>query len=78
MPQGDKSAYTAKQRREADHIADSYVKRGVSRKEAEERAWRTVNAHEGGGKESGAGRKNSRSEAAKKGWTTRRRNAAKK
>ena len=76
MPQGDKSAYTAKQRREADHIVESYVTRGVSRKEAEERAWRTVNAHEGGGKESGSGRSTSRSEAAKKGWATRRRKAA--
>ncbi|WP_114228507.1 MULTISPECIES: plasmid stabilization protein [Sphingomonas] len=77
MPQGDKSAYTAKQRREAQHIADNYVTSGTSRKEAEERAWRTVNAHEGGGKESGAGRKSSRSEAAKKGWETRRKQAGK-
>jgi plasmid stabilization system protein ParE len=76
MPQGDKSAYTAKQRREAEHIAEGYIKRGVSRNEAEERAWRTVNAHEGGGKNSGAGRKTSRSEAAKKGWETRRKRAA--
>jgi plasmid stabilization system protein ParE len=76
MPQGDKSAYTPKQRREAAHIADGYVKRGTSRKEAEERAWRTVNAHEGGGKASGSGRKTSRSEAAKKGWETRRKKAA--
>ena len=76
MPQGDKSAYTDKQRREAGHIADGYMKRGVGRKEAEERAWRTVNAHEGGGKESGSGRRTSRSEAAKKGWETRRKKAA--
>ncbi|URD59718.1 plasmid stabilization protein [Sphingomonas sp. KRR8] len=76
MPQGDKSAYTDKQRREAAHIADGYLKRGVSRKEAEERAWRTVNAHEGGGKENGSGRKSSRSEAAKKGWVTRRKRSA--
>jgi plasmid stabilization system protein ParE len=77
MPQGDKRAYTAKQRREAGHIADGYMKRGTSRQEAEERAWRTVNAHEGGGKASGSGRASSRSEAAKKGWETRRRNVAK-
>ena len=75
MPQGDKSAYTAKQRREADHIAQSYEKSGVGKKEAEARAWRTVNAHEGGGKNSGSGRKSSRSEAAKKGWDTRRKRA---
>ena len=77
MPRGDKSAYTDKQKREAQHIEESYEKRGVSKKEAEERAWRTVNAHEGGGKNSGSGRSSSRSEAAKKGWETRRKNAKK-
>jgi len=76
MPQGDKSAYTPKQRREAEHIADGYKQRGLSAAKAEERAWRTVNAHEGGGKQSGSGRKSSRSEAAKKGWETRRNKAA--
>jgi plasmid stabilization system protein ParE len=76
MPQGDKSAYTARQRREADHIAKGYEKRGVSEKEAERRAWATVNAHEGGGRSSGSGRTTSRSEAAKKGWETRRKRAA--
>ena len=45
-------------------------------KEAEERAWRTVNAQEGGGRNSGSGRKTSRSEAAKKGWETRRKRAS--
>ena len=70
MPRG---AYTAKQDRKAEHIAESYEKRGVGKKEAEERAWRTVNARSGGGKESGSGRKASdRSAAAKKGWETRR------
>jgi plasmid stabilization system protein ParE len=43
MPQGDKSSYTNKQRRQAHHIEDSYRKKGVSKSEAEERAWRTVN-----------------------------------
>ena len=38
MPQGDKSAYTAKQRRQAEHIEEGYEKRGVPKKEAEERA----------------------------------------
>jgi len=76
MPRGDKSAYTDKQRREVEHIAQSYEKRGVGKEEAEERAWRTVNAHEGGGRNSGSGRKTSRSEAAKKGWETRRKKAA--
>ncbi|WP_205481169.1 plasmid stabilization protein [Sphingomonas arenae] len=76
MPQGDKAAYTARQKREAAHIAEGYEKRGVSEKEAERRAWATVNAHEGGGRNSGSGRKSSRSEAARKGWETRRKHAA--
>ena len=78
MPQGDKGAYTDKQKRKADHIADGYEERGVSHKEAEARAWATVNKQDGGGKKSGAGRKNShasRSAAAKKGWETRRQQA---
>ncbi len=72
MPRG---AYTAKQDRKAEHIAESYEKRGVSKKEAEERAWRTVNAQDRGGKNDGSGRKTSRSAAAKKGWETRRKRA---
>ena len=78
MPRGDKSAYTDKQDRQAEHIEQSYEKRGVPKKEAEERAWRTVNARSGGGKESGSGRSSSRSAAAKKGWETRRKQAGKK
>ena len=70
MPRG---AYTAKQDRKAEHIAESYEKRGVSKKEAEERAWRTVNKQDKGGKNDGSGRSASRSAAAKKGWETRRR-----
>ena len=57
MPRGDKSKYTAKQERKADHIAESYEKRGVSVREAESRAWATVNKEDGGGKKSGSGRK---------------------
>ena len=53
MPQGDKSKYTDKQKRKADHIADSYENRGVPEKEAESRAWATVNKDDGGGKEPG-------------------------
>jgi plasmid stabilization system protein ParE len=56
MPRGDKSKYTDKQERMADHIAEGYEKRGVSEKEAERRAWATVNAETGGGKKSGSGR----------------------
>jgi plasmid stabilization system protein ParE len=53
MPQGDKSKYTDKQVRKADHIAEGYEKRGVSEKEAERRAWATVNKDDGGGKKAG-------------------------
>jgi plasmid stabilization system protein ParE len=56
MPRGDKSKYTDKQERKADHIADSYESRGVSDKEAERRAWATVNKESGGGNKSGSGR----------------------
>ncbi len=56
MPQGDKSKYTDRQDRKADHIAVSYEHRGVPEKEAERRAWATVNKDDGGGKKSGAGR----------------------
>ena len=53
MPRGDKSKYTGKQERKADHIAEGYAKRGVSKKEAERRAWATVNKDDGGGKKDG-------------------------
>ena len=53
MPQGDKSKYTEKQERKADHIAEGYEDKGVSEKEAERRAWATVNKDDGGGKKPG-------------------------
>ena len=56
MPQGDKSAYTDKQKRKAEHIEEGYEKRGVGEKEAERRAWATVNKDSGGGNKSGSGR----------------------
>jgi plasmid stabilization system protein ParE len=56
MPRGDKSKYTDKQERKADHIAESYESKGVSDKESERRAWATVNKETGGGKKSGSGR----------------------
>ncbi|GBQ96735.1 hypothetical protein GLI01_18610 [Gluconacetobacter liquefaciens] len=56
MPRGDKSAYTDKQKRQAEHIEQSYEQRGVSGEEAERRAWATVNKETGGGKKSGSGR----------------------
>lgn len=56
MPRGDKSAYTDKQKRQAEHIEEGYEKRGVAKEEAESRAWATVNKSSGGGKKSGSGR----------------------
>ncbi|MGA3301931.1 MAG: plasmid stabilization protein [Methylovirgula sp.] len=56
MPRGDKSKYSGKQERQADHIAEGYERRGVSEKEAERRAWATVNKETGGGKKNGSGR----------------------
>jgi plasmid stabilization system protein ParE len=71
MPRGDKSAYTDKQDRKADHIADSYESKGVPEKEAERRAWATVNKDDGGGKKSGSGRgKSTGHPAAHKGGET--------
>ncbi|WP_020473883.1 hypothetical protein [Zavarzinella formosa] len=88
MPSGDKSRYTDKQKRKAEHIAESYEERGTPAKEAERRAWATVNADSGGGKKSGSGRGHlesnasqrrtaaQRSASAKKAAATRKRNAA--
>jgi plasmid stabilization system protein ParE len=56
MPQGDKSAYTDKQKRQAEHIEEGYEERGLPEEEAERRAWATVNAMDHGGKKSGSGR----------------------
>ena len=56
MPRGDKSSYSGKQKRQAEHIEEGYEKRGVGSKEAARRAWATVNKETGGGKKSGSGR----------------------
>ena len=56
MPRGDKSKYTEKQKRQAEHIEEGYESRGVPEEEAERRAWATVNAMTGGGKKGGSGR----------------------
>lgn len=64
MPRGvNKDKYTDKQKRQAEHIEESYEKRGLSEEEAESRAWATVNKQDGGGKKSGSGRKNSASKS---------------
>ena len=84
MAQGDKSKYTDKQIRKAEHIAESYAARGVPEKAAEARAWATVNKDDGGGKKPGgsgqagaatARTPEQRSVSAKKAAATRRRNA---
>jgi hypothetical protein len=56
MPRGDKSSYSDKQKRQAEHIEEGYEERGVPEDEAERRAWATVNKMTGGGKKSGSGR----------------------
>jgi plasmid stabilization system protein ParE len=60
MPRGDKSAYTDKQKRQAEHIEESYESRGIRKDEAQKRAWSTVNKLSGGGKKSGSGRRRTR------------------
>lgn len=68
MPRGNKSSYTDKQKRQAEHIAEGYEDRGVSAREAKSRAWATVNKETGGGKKSGSGRGHSVShESSRKG-----------
>jgi plasmid stabilization system protein ParE len=79
MPRGDKSSYTDKQKRQAEHIEEGYEKRGVSEEEAESRAWATVNKATGGGKKSGSGRGKKGSKAPmKKGGKKGGKAAAKK
>ena len=85
MPRGDKSSYTDKQKRQAEHIAEGYQERGTSKKAAKARAWATVNKQTGGGNKpggSGYGKPDTsrgsmshaeRSRAAKKGAATRKR-----
>ena len=57
MPRGSKSKYTSKQKRQARHIEDSEKKSGKSAKRAAQIAYATVNKQDGGGKQSGSGRK---------------------
>lgn len=78
MPRGDKSKYTGKQKRQAEHIEEGYEKRGVSESEAERRAWATINKMTGGGKKAGgSGRGKSINKApARKGGRLRGKAAA--
>lgn len=79
MPQGDKSSYTSKQKRKAGHIEEGYRKRGVSKGEAEERAWRTVNKQEGGGKKKrSSSRRKSGASTSRKSAGSRKRSSGRK
>ena len=79
MPRGDKSKYTGKQERQAEHIEEGYEKRGTSKKEAEKRAWATVNKEDHGGKKAGSGRgKKSSTASSRKGGKAGGKAAAKK
>ena len=79
MPRGDKSAYSDKQKRQAEHIEEGYEDRGVSKKTAKARAWATVNKESGGGKKSGSGRgKKGNKSSSKKGATKGDKKSAKK
>jgi len=80
MPRGDKSSYSSKQKRKAEHIVEGYEKRGTSKKEAERRAWATVNKEDKGGKKSGSGRgkKSSKSSSRKGGRKGGKASAGKK
>jgi hypothetical protein len=71
MPRGDKSSYTSKQKRQAEHIEKGYKERGLSTTEAERRAWSTVNKETRGGRKGSPGRKK-RSTGKKKSSTARR------
>jgi hypothetical protein len=56
VPRGDKSRYTDKEKRQADHIEEGYEERGLSEEESKRRAWATVNkVHHGGEKPGGGG-----------------------
>ena len=75
MPRGDKGAYSTKQKRQAEHIEEGYERKGTSKKEAERRAWATVNKQTGGGKKSGSGHKRATSKRASAKKSSRRKQA---
>jgi len=77
MPRGDKSSYTSKQKRQAEHIEEGYKDKGVSSKTAAQRAWATVNKESGGGRKSGSGRKSAAKKSAGRKSATKK-SAAKK
>lgn len=78
MPRGDKSSYSNRQKRKAEHIEKGYERKGVSKKTAERRAWATVNKQEGGGAKKRSGRKTARKKTAKKKKTGARKTSSRK
>jgi len=78
MPRGDKGAYSTRQKRQAEHIEEGYERKGTSKKEAERRAWATVNKQTGGGKKSGSGRKRAATKRASSKRAATKRGSARK
>jgi len=82
MPRGDKSSYSDRQKRKAEHIEEGYERKGVSKKTAQKRAWATVNKQEGGAaKKKSGSRKTARKKTASKktaGRKTARKKTARK
>ena len=78
MPRGDKSSYTGKQKRKAEHIEKGYERKGVSKKTAEKRAWATVNKQDGGGKKKSTARKKTATKKTGAKKTARKKTARKK
>lgn len=67
MPRGDKTKYTDKQKRQAEHIEEGYEERGTPKPVAKKRAWATVNKMTGGGRRGGSGHKTTNKAPARKG-----------
>ena len=78
MPRGDKEKYSDKQKRKAEHIEESYEEKGLSKDEAEKRAWATVNKQSGGGEKNGSGKKKPAEDKQKARQTSARRASATK
>ena len=73
MPRGEKSSYTDKQKRQAEHIEESEKAEGRSTEAAERIAWATVNKQDGGGKKTAtrkAAKKSTKSTAKKAAKST--------
>jgi hypothetical protein len=77
MPRGSKDKYTDTQKRKAEHIEQSYEKKGMSEDTAEARAWATVNKQSGGGERAGGSGKEKPAEEKKSDRKESGRRAAK-